>query len=76
MKEYSVRYEKEYLNYLKKSDLATIREINKEFNDNTSPEAFTTNFYKEISNSIAPIIREANHNLTVALSEPMDALTS
>ena len=63
-----MRYEKEYLLLLKKIELNTVREINKELNELSTPEAFTSTGYRKILNAIAPIIREANHNTTMALT--------
>lgn len=69
MKEYALRYEKEYLLLLKKTELNTVREINKELTELSTPEAFTTGGYRKILNVVAPMIREANHNTTTALAE-------
>jgi hypothetical protein len=45
MKEYSSRYEKEYMNYLKGIDMETIQLVNKHFHSLTLHETFTPNCY-------------------------------
>jgi hypothetical protein len=69
MKEYSARYEKEYLNYLKKAELNQVREINKDITELSNNDAFTVATFRGIMNIVTFIIREANHNTTVSLNE-------
>lgn len=69
MKEYSARYEKEYLNYLKKAELNQVREINKDLTELSNNDAFTVATFRGIMNIVTLVIREANHNTTVNLNE-------
>ena len=71
IKEYSQRYDKEYLNYLKRAELALIREINSAVNDPPA-DALSSQFYKNLQSVLASPIREANHNLGITLQASLD----
>lgn len=69
IKEYVARYEKEYLVYLKSLEVAVIRDINQEFIDFSNVTSFTQEFYTHMLEFIAPLIRNFNHNLALALAD-------
>lgn len=75
MKEYSARYEKEYLAFLKKVDLTVVRDINKDLADLSSTEPFTASLLRKMMNMLSPVIREANHNTTLAVTEANESLS-
>jgi hypothetical protein len=75
MKEYSVRYEKEYLTFLKKIELNVVRDVNKDLSELSSTETLSSDLYRKMMNAISPIIREANHNTTQKVTQGGDSLT-
>lgn len=76
MKEYSARYEKEYLVFIKKVDANLVRDASKELNDLTVQGSFTNSMYRKMMGIISPILREVNHNTTVGVSECGDVLSA
>lgn len=55
--------------YLKKTEITLVREINKEFSDLLTSDPFDTDVFRKMMTALAPIIRETNHNTTIAVSE-------
>lgn len=57
MKEYSARYEKEYLSFLKKTDIAIVRDINTDFPDISTIEPFKSVLLRKMMTLVCPILR-------------------
>ena len=74
IKEYSQRYDKEYLNYLKRAELVLIREVNSALNDPPA-DALSSQFYTNMQAAIESPLREANHNLCLSMQAGSDSLT-
>jgi hypothetical protein len=65
MKEYSSRYAKEAITYIKEVDPSFLQQVDNAFHSLTFQETFTAKCYSEIMTFVSALLREANHNLTI-----------
>lgn len=65
MKEYSSRYAKESISYIKEVDPALLQQLDSAFHSLTFQETFTSKCFSEIMAFVSALLREANHNLTI-----------
>lgn len=57
IKELALRYEKEYLDYLKHLEVKVIREVNKKFPELCNRNSFNKTFYKKVQNYLISIMK-------------------
>jgi hypothetical protein len=65
IQEYSEKYEREYLRYLKDSDITVIKEVNQKFSELGAADPLTLSFYRKLQGLIATALKDglASFNL-------------
>ena len=58
LQEYCEKYEREYLKYLKESEITVIKEVNQKFSELGSVEALSQGFYKKLLGLIASALKD------------------
>jgi hypothetical protein len=58
VQDYCEKYEREYLKYLKESEITVIKDVNQKFSELGSAEALSLSFYRKLQGLIASALKD------------------